>query len=146
MQTSVSVLRYEGPGGRNGCLKHALNTKVETRCGDGILTSELHNRIYLSLIVQLTIVADCLYGTYLKKHSYIEQFNAGSLMAGVQVRLPATGFKKEDVMLWTIAVVLMILWLLGLVTGYTMGYFIHILLVVAIIVVLVRVIQGRRPL
>jgi len=49
-------------------------------------------------------------------------------------------------MLWTIAVVLIILWVLGLVTGYTMGNFIHILLVVAIIVVLVRVIQGRRPL
>jgi hypothetical protein len=49
-------------------------------------------------------------------------------------------------MLWTIAVVLVILWLLGLVSGYTMGYFIHILLVIAIIVVLVRVIQGRRVL
>ena len=48
-------------------------------------------------------------------------------------------------MLWTIAVVLVILWLLGLVSGYTMGSFIHILLVVAIIIVLVRVIQGRRP-
>jgi hypothetical protein len=47
-------------------------------------------------------------------------------------------------MLWTIAVVLMILWALGLVTGYTMGYFIHILLVVAIIMVLVNVIQGRK--
>jgi hypothetical protein len=54
--------------------------------------------------------------------------------------------QKEVQMLWTIAVVLIILWLLGLVTGYTMGYFIHILLVVAIIVVLVRVIQGRKPL
>ena len=49
-------------------------------------------------------------------------------------------------MLWTIAVVLVILWMLGLVSGYTMGSFIHILLVIAIIVVLVRVIQGRRPL
>jgi hypothetical protein len=47
-------------------------------------------------------------------------------------------------MLWTICVVLIILWLLGLVTSYTMGGLIHILLVVAIIVVLVRVIQGRR--
>jgi len=47
-------------------------------------------------------------------------------------------------MLWTIALVLVILWLLGLVTGYTMGYFIHILLVVAIIVILIQVIQGRR--
>jgi len=47
-------------------------------------------------------------------------------------------------MLWTIAVILVILWLLGLVSGYTMGYFIHILLVVAIIVILIQVIQGRR--
>jgi hypothetical protein len=49
-------------------------------------------------------------------------------------------------MLWTIAVVLVILWLLGLVSGYTMGNFIHILLVIAIVVVLIRVIQGRKPL
>ena len=48
-------------------------------------------------------------------------------------------------MLWTIAVVLVILWLLGLVSGYTMGSFIHILLVIAVIVVLVRIIKGRRP-
>jgi len=49
-------------------------------------------------------------------------------------------------MLWTISVILIILWLLGLVTGYTMGYFIHILLVIAIIMVLVRIIQGRKVL
>jgi len=49
-------------------------------------------------------------------------------------------------MLWTIAVVLLILWALGLVSGYTLGNFIHILLVVAIIIVLVRVIQGRKVL
>ncbi len=47
-------------------------------------------------------------------------------------------------MLETIAVILVVLWLLGLVTSYTMGGFIHILLVLAIIVILVRVIQGRR--
>jgi hypothetical protein len=47
-------------------------------------------------------------------------------------------------MLWTIAVVLTVLWLLGLVSSTTMGGFIHILLVIAIIVVLLRVIQGRR--
>ena len=47
-------------------------------------------------------------------------------------------------MLWTIAVILLVLWGLGLVTSYTMGGFIHILLVVAVIVVLVQVIQGRR--
>ena len=49
-------------------------------------------------------------------------------------------------MLWTIAVILIILWLLGLVSSVTMGGFIHLLLVIAIIVVLVRIIQGRRVL
>ncbi|MGB7903970.1 MAG: lmo0937 family membrane protein [Steroidobacteraceae bacterium] len=47
-------------------------------------------------------------------------------------------------MLWTIAIVLAVLWLLGLVSSYTLGGFIHILLVLAIIVVLINVIQGRR--
>jgi hypothetical protein len=47
-------------------------------------------------------------------------------------------------MLWTILAVLLILWLLGLVSGYTMGGIIHILLVIAIVVVLVRVIQGKK--
>jgi len=48
-------------------------------------------------------------------------------------------------LLWTIAVILIILWLLGLVTSYTLGGFVHILLVIAIIVILIRLIQGRRP-
>jgi len=48
-------------------------------------------------------------------------------------------------MLWTLAVVLLILWGLGLMTGYTVGGVIHILLVIAIVVVLIRVIHGRRP-
>ena len=47
-------------------------------------------------------------------------------------------------MLWTIVVVLLILWLLGLVSSYTMGGLIHILLVIAIVVVLLNIIQGRR--
>lgn len=49
-------------------------------------------------------------------------------------------------MLWTIAVILIIMWLLGMVTSYTLGGFIHLLLVLAIITVLVRVIQGRNPI
>lgn len=49
-------------------------------------------------------------------------------------------------MLWTVVAVLLILWLLGLVTSYTMGGFIHILLVIAIIVILVRIISGRKVL
>jgi hypothetical protein len=47
-------------------------------------------------------------------------------------------------MLWTIAVILLVLWGLGLVSSYTMGGFIHALLVVAVIVVLIQIIQGRR--
>lgn len=49
-------------------------------------------------------------------------------------------------MLWTVFVVLLIMWLLGMVSGYTMGGFIHILLLVALATVLIRVIQGRRPI
>jgi hypothetical protein len=47
-------------------------------------------------------------------------------------------------MLYTIAVVLIVLWLLGLVTSYTMGGFVHVLLVIAVIMILVNIIQGRR--
>jgi len=49
-------------------------------------------------------------------------------------------------MLYTIAVILLILWLLGLVTSYTIGGFIHILLVIAIVVILLRVIGGQKPI
>jgi hypothetical protein len=49
-------------------------------------------------------------------------------------------------MLWTICVILLILWLLGFMSGYTMGGVIHVLLVIAVIVVVVRLIQGRRVL
>ncbi len=49
-------------------------------------------------------------------------------------------------MLYTIAVILVVLWLLGLVTSYTMGGFIHVLLVIAIVVILLRLISGRKPL
>ena len=49
-------------------------------------------------------------------------------------------------MLWTIFVLLLVLWLLGLVSSYTLGGFIHILLVLAIVVLIINLIQGRRPL
>jgi len=49
-------------------------------------------------------------------------------------------------MLYTIAVVLLVLWLLGLVTSFTVGGFIHVLLVVAVVMILLRVISGRKPL
>ena len=47
-------------------------------------------------------------------------------------------------MLWTIAVVLVVLWLLGLITSFTLGGFIHVLLVIAVIVIIIRLIQGRK--
>jgi hypothetical protein len=53
--------------------------------------------------------------------------------------------EKGCLMLETIAIVLIILWLLGLVSSYTMGGFIHVLLVIALIVIVIRIIQGRRP-
>jgi Family of unknown function (DUF5670) len=49
-------------------------------------------------------------------------------------------------MLWTIAVILVVMWLLGMVSSYTMGGFLHLLLVLAIVAVLINVIQGRRPI
>jgi len=54
--------------------------------------------------------------------------------------------RKETAMLWTIFVILLVLWVLGIVSSYTLGGFIHILLVIALAVVLIRVIQGRRPI
>ena len=49
-------------------------------------------------------------------------------------------------LLWTIAVILAVLWLLGMVTSYTLGGFIHLLLLLAVAAVLIRIIQGRRPI
>jgi hypothetical protein len=54
--------------------------------------------------------------------------------------------KSENLMLYTIAVVLLVLWLLGLITSSTMGGFIHVLLVIAVVMVLVNLISGRKPL
>jgi Family of unknown function (DUF5670) len=49
-------------------------------------------------------------------------------------------------MLWTIAIILVILWILGMVTFHALGVYVHLLLLLAIIIVLIRIIQGRRPL
>lgn len=49
-------------------------------------------------------------------------------------------------MLWTIAVILVIMWLLGMITSYTLGGFLHLLLVLAVVAILIRVIQGRNPI
>jgi len=57
---------------------------------------------------------------------------------------PREARRREDTMLETIAVILIILWLLGMVSGYTLGNFIYVLLVIAIVLFLVRLISGRR--
>jgi hypothetical protein len=54
--------------------------------------------------------------------------------------------REEVAMLWTIFVILLVLWLLGVVTSYTLGGFIHVLLVVAVIMAVMQLIQGRRAL
>jgi len=62
------------------------------------------------------------------------------------VATAARSIEEQKIMLYTIAVVLVILWILGMVTSTTMGGLVHVLLVVAVIVVLLRVISGRNPL
>jgi hypothetical protein len=75
------------------------------------------------------------------------RFRAWKLTSLGFVEANPWGFQGENMdLLMTIGIVLLILWLLGLVTSYTLGGFIHILLVLAIIVILIRVIQGRRPI
>lgn len=64
----------------------------------------------------------------------------------IGIRTRVATYERLISMLYTIAVILVILWLLGLVSSYTMGGLIHVLLVIAIVVVLLRVISGRKPL
>ena len=68
----------------------------------------------------------------------------GDAQAATKSKRNTRGKIEESNMLWTIAIVLAVLWALGLVTSYTMGGFVHVLLVIALAVVLIRVIQGRR--
>jgi len=67
-----------------------------------------------------------------------------SAIALEQKKLCEWSTKEENQMLWTIFVILLILWLLGMVSSYTVGGFIHILLVVALVVLLINIISGRR--
>lgn len=71
---------------------------------------------------------------------------SGALRPGFSLWRQFNCRKVEDNMLWTIFVILLVLWLLGMVSSYTLGGYIHILLVVALVVVLIRVIQGRNPI
>jgi hypothetical protein len=64
----------------------------------------------------------------------------------VNLRLASRDDKEECVMLDTILVILVVMWLLGMVSSYTLGGFLHLLLVLAVIVLLIRIIQGRNPI
>jgi Family of unknown function (DUF5670) len=66
------------------------------------------------------------------------------LVDGAQNKEARNEFSEEEAMLWTIFVILLVLWMLGLVTSYTLGGFIHILLVLAVVVLVINLIQGRR--
>ncbi len=83
--------------------------------------------------------------------TYIAVVSAGNwsrrdeAIARVRIR-SSRSFFRNFVMLMTIVAILVVLWIFGMVSAYTMGGLIHLLLVVAVIVVLVRVIQGRRPI
>jgi fatty acid desaturase len=63
-----------------------------------------------------------------------------------EARSPGEPTEREVAMLWTIAIILLILWLLGMVSFHALGAYVHILLVLAIIAVLIRIVQGRNPL
>jgi len=69
-------------------------------------------------------------------------------MSHVDGQLLERDGKNERIvaMLWTLALILVVLWLLGIITSYTVGGLIHLLLVVALVVVVIRLLQGRRPL
>jgi hypothetical protein len=60
--------------------------------------------------------------------------------------LTNNGDRRRPTMLWTLFVVLLVLWAVGMVSSYTLGGFIHLLLLIAVAVVLIRIIQGRRPI
>jgi uncharacterized membrane protein YjdF len=81
-------------------------------------------------------------------HRLLDSTVAQALLPRWTVRRPRTaaGAARRAFMLETIAIILIILWLLGMVSGYTMGNFIYILLVIAIVLFLVRLISGRRVL
>jgi hypothetical protein len=66
------------------------------------------------------------------------------LVDGEQNKEARNEFSEEEAMVWTIFVILLLLWMLGLVTSYTLGGFIHILLVLAVVILAINLIQGRR--
>jgi len=73
-----------------------------------------------------------------------ESYEPAILVVGTEDKEARTCSRRRKTMLWTIFVILLVLWLLGLVTSYTLGGFIHILLVLAVVVLVIQLVQGRR--
>jgi hypothetical protein len=71
---------------------------------------------------------------------------SGPRFARTRIKRRADKIKEEIQMLWLIFIILLVMWMLGMVTSYTFGGFLHLLLVIAIAAILIRVIQGRRPI
>src|SRR5579863_7719967 len=74
----------------------------------------------------------------------IESYEAAIGMAATKAEEVRTDPERRNAMLWTIFVILLVLWLLGLITSYTLGGFVHILLVLAVVVLVINLVQGRR--
>jgi hypothetical protein len=72
------------------------------------------------------------------------RFAPRRFVTGTRRAFSTGDYSLEDVMLWTIFLVLVVMWMLGVVSSYTLGGFIHVLLVLAIVALLVQLIQGRR--
>jgi Family of unknown function (DUF5670) len=77
---------------------------------------------------------------------YVGRARQATVVQGHQAVPWASTEREEVAMLWTIFVILLVLWLLGVVTSYTLGGFIHVLLVIAVIMAVMQLIQGRRAL
>jgi len=81
--------------------------------------------------------------TYRKTRTIAAKKDSGTVVATTSVEAVLTNGREETTMLWTIFVILLVLWLIGLVSSYTFGGFIHLLLVVAVIVLIINLVTGR---
>ena len=129
----------------------ALHTKVSTADGvvtlSGIAKNAAEKSLVTKLVTDINGVTSVINNMTIAVPWRIQATKSESLLAGWREGAPAgdeQNKRKKNYMLYTIAVVLIILWLLGLVSGYAIGGFIHILLVIAVIMILVNLISGRQ--
>jgi Family of unknown function (DUF5670) len=124
------------------------HARFNATCATEQTVNVKRSRVMLRLAVQLHGILFVLLRNWLAVETEPARDNAS---AGPHWKLgqPTTGTPNKDkvhIMLYTIAVVLLILWVLGLVTSFTLGGFVHVLLVVAVVMILINLISGRRAL